>query len=237
MSNTIYEESLCVDKSFTSTSTSYRFIHTTSSNFYNDSSLVPIFCNRTSADLGVCKLSSASHNLDYGNLKLKDSSMVKDPVTINAPLLSLNQEPSKKLSIISCYRIEMHPTNPCTKYDFKFLNSKNLNLYKSMYHKRISLERQKKVDFMYYLSRRYNFVPVTEKIFTFLHGKDILAMSMVSKTWHNAVKNSPSAIRKKKSYVTYLRSEKENHGHAERRRLCLPSRRVFGDITNIMRFR
>jgi len=198
--------------------------------------LVSIFCNRTSTNLDVHKLSSTTHNLDYCNLKLKDSSKVKDSVTICSPLLSLNQEPSKKLSIISCYRIQMHHINPCAKYDLKFSKSKNLNLYKSIYHKRISLEGQKKLDFMYYLSKRYNFVPVTEKIFSLLHGKDILAMSMVSKTWHNALKNSPSAKRKKKSYLAYMRSEKENHGQAERRRLCLPSRRVFGDITNIMRF-
>ncbi|CAI6356775.1 unnamed protein product [Macrosiphum euphorbiae] len=236
MFNTVYEESLCVNKSFKSTSTSYRFIHTTSSNFYNDSSLVPIFCNRTSTDLGARQLASATHNLDYGVFKLKDSSKLKDPVTICDPLLSLNQEPSKKLSTLSCFQIQMHQTTPCTKYDLKFLNSKNRYLFNNIYHKRISLEGLKKVDFMYYSSKRYNFAPVTEKIFSFLHGKDILAMSMVSKTWHNAVKYSPSAKKKKKSYVTFMRSEKENHGHAERRRLCLPSRRVLGDISNIMRF-
>ncbi|XP_060857558.1 uncharacterized protein LOC132935118 [Metopolophium dirhodum] len=236
MSKTVYEESLCVNKSFTSTSTSYRFIHTTSSNFYNDSSLVPIFCNRTSTDVGARKLPSTTHNLDYGVFKLKESSKVKDPVTNCDPLLFLNQEPSKKLSTFSCFQIQMHQTNPCNKYDFKFLNTKNLNLFNSIYHKRISLEGLKKVDFMYYLSKRYNFAPVTEKIFSFFHGKDILAMSMVSKTWHNAVKYSPSAKKKKKSYVKFMRSEKENHGHVERRRLCLPSRRVFGDISNIMRF-
>lgn len=236
MSNTIHEEFLSVDKSFSSTTTSYRFIHTTSSNFYNDSSLVPIFCNRTSTDLGIRKLFSTTHNLDYDVFKLKDSSKVKDPVAISAPLLSLNQESSKKISMISCFQMQMHQRNLCTKCDLKFSNSKNLNSYKSIYHKRISLENQKKVDFMYYLSKRYNFVPVTEKIFSFLHGKDILAMSMVSKTWHNAIKYSPSAKRKAKSYVSYMRSEKENHGHVERRRLYLPSRRVFGDITNIMRF-
>jgi len=198
--------------------------------------LVPIFCNRSSTDLGVRKLPSTSHNLDYSVFKLKDSSKVKDQVAICDSLLSLNQEPSKKLSILSCFQIQMHRTNPCTKYDLKFLNSKNLNLFKSSYHKRISLEGKKKVDFMHYLSKRYNFAPVTEKIFSFLHGKDILAMSMVSKTWLNAVKYSPTAKRKKKSYITYMRSDKENHGHIERRRLCLPSRRVFGDISNIMRF-
>ncbi|XP_016656487.1 uncharacterized protein LOC107882542 [Acyrthosiphon pisum] len=197
MSKTVYEESLCVNKSFTSTSTSYRFIHTTSSNFYNDSSLVPIFSKRTSIDLGARRLPSTTHNLDYGVFKLKDSSKVKDPVSNCDSILSLNQEPSKKLSTLSCFQIQMHQTNTCIKYDFKFLNSKNLNLFNSIYHKRISLEGLKKVDFMYYLSKRYNFAPVTEKVFSFLHGKDILAMSMVSKTWRNAVKHSPSGKRKK----------------------------------------
>ncbi|XP_025202180.1 uncharacterized protein LOC112599478 [Melanaphis sacchari] len=236
MSNTIYEESLCVDKSFISTSTSYRFIHTTSSKFYNDSSLVPIFCNRSSTNLGVRKVSSSIHKLDYGVFKLKDSSNVKDPVAFCAPLISLNQEPSKKLSLISCFRMQMNQSNSYPKYDFKFSKSKNLNLYKSIYHKRINLEGQIKVDFMYYLSKRYNFVPVTEKIFSFMYGKDILAMSMVSKAWHNAIKYSPSAKQKKKMYVTYMQSEKENHGHVEQRRFYLKSRRVLSDISNIMRF-
>lgn len=236
MSSTVYEESLCVNKSFTFTSTPYRFTHTTSSNFYNDSSLVPIFFNPISRDLGTRKLPSTTHNLDYSVFKLKNSSKVKNLVANGDPLLSLNQEPSKKLSTHSCFQIQMQQTNPCTKYDFKFSNTKNLNLFNSIYHKRINLEGKKKVDFMYYLSKLYNFAPVTEKIFSFLHGKDILAMSMVSKTWHNAIKYSPSAKRKKKLYVAYMQSEKENHGHVERRRLCLPSRRVFGDISNIMHF-
>ncbi|XP_050062897.1 uncharacterized protein LOC114128756 [Aphis gossypii] len=235
MSNTVYEESLYVDKSFISTSTSYRFIHTTSSKFYNDSSLMPIFCNRSSTDLGVHKLSSTIHSLDYDVFKPKDSSNVKDPVSIRAPLLSLNQEPSKKLNIISCFRMQMNHSNTYPKYDFKFSKSKNVNLYKNIYHRRINLEGLKKVDYMYYLSKRYNFVPVTEKIFSFIYGKDILAMSMVSKAWNNAVKYSPSAKRKKKLYITYMQAEKENHGHVEQRRFCLQNRRVFGDISNIMR--
>ncbi|XP_026819926.1 uncharacterized protein LOC113558630 [Rhopalosiphum maidis] len=236
MANTIYEESLCVDKSFISTSTSYRFIHTTNSKCYNDSSLMPTFCNHSSTDLGVRKLSSTIHNLDYGVFKLKNRSNVKDPVPICAPLLSLNQESSTKLSIISCFRMQMNQSNTYSKFNFKFSKSKNLNLYKSIHRKRLNLEGQKKVDFMYYLSKRYNFVPVTEKIFSFMNGKDILAMSMVSKAWNSAVKYSPSAKRKKKLFVTYMRSEKENHGHVERRRLCLQNRRVFGDITNIISF-
>jgi len=126
MSNTIYEEFLSVEKSFTSTSTSYRFIHTTSSNFYNDSSLVPIFCNRTSTDLDVRKLSSTTHNLGHGVSKLRNSSKVKDTVAIRVPLLSLNQESSKKRSLISSFRMQKHQTNLCTKCDFKFLNTKNL---------------------------------------------------------------------------------------------------------------
>jgi len=109
-------------------------------------------------------------------------------------------------------------------------------LFKNTYHKRINLDGQKKVDFMYYLSKRYNFVPVTEKIFSYLYGKDIIAMSMVSKPWHNAVKYSPSAKKKRQSYVTYLQSEKENCGHVQQRHVCLPSRRAFADISNIMCF-
>lgn len=60
----------------------------------------------------------------------------------------------------------------------------------SVYRTRISLEGQEKIDFMYLLTICDNFLPVVEKIFSFLSFRDISSMIYVSKIWQNAVLNS-----------------------------------------------
>lgn len=118
----------------------------------------------------------------------------------------------------------------------QILSSKNLISQKIVYHKRINLEGRRKIDFMYYLAKRHNFFPVTEKIFSFLHGKDIVTMSMVSKIWRNVVKHSPLAKRKKGSYLKYMESVKENIGYCKIKHSSHSSKRILADVTNIMQF-
>lgn len=173
-------------------------------------------------------------DLDIG--KLKNVTIAKDSAvsfTSSPP-----QKLSKKLNISSDMGIQMSHTNSHSKSDgFQVLNSQKSNLNTSFNYNHIGLEGQESVDFMCYLTELNHFVPVSEKIFSLLYGKDIFTMSMVSKTWRNAVKNSPLAKRKKSSYLKMLISVKENHGHSKQcltRNRSRPCRRPLEDISNIM---
>lgn len=192
-------------------------------------------------DLGVLQLFSTTNNLtlDFTTGEPNNITNAKDSALLTSlPNFSF-QESQKKLKLISdihsSLKMRMSRINKCLKKDAcQLINSKNSNLQKIVYHKRINLEGQKKVDFMYYLAKRHNFVPVTEKIFSFLYGKDIVTMTMVSKIWHNVVEYSPIAKRKKKSYLKYIESVKENIGYFKKKHSSLSSRRIFGDIGNII---
>jgi len=195
---------------------------------------VSISINHTSTELDVHKLSSTipSFTLDNSvyNLKQKNTIAEKDLGVISTSLLSTNKELSAKSNAFSDMRIRIY-THP--KYDVCLsLKNKNFRSHKQFYNKRIFLEGLNKVDFMYYLTKRHNFVPVTEKIFSFLHGKDIESMSKVSRIWRSAVKHSPLARKKQK---LYLISVKENHGHVHSQLTCssFSNRIALADISNV----
>lgn len=172
-------------------------------------------------------------NTGVNNSKIMFTSM---PSTI--------RDTSTKINIFSDMQLKKYQKNEnYKKRTCKFFKSKNNTLYKSIYHKRINLEGQRKVDFMYYLAKRHNFFSVTEKIFSYLYGKDIITMSLVSKIWFNTVKYSPTAKLMKESFLLYMESNKENHEciqnqgrlvHLAQNHSFFMSRRYLSDIGNIM---
>lgn len=184
------------------------------------------------------KLSFSTQNyaLDFGIGKQKNATITKDNAVIFTS--SSPQKSSNKLNIFSGIQIQMRQLSSLSKSDgFQVLNSNNSNLNECFNYNHIGLEGQKNVDFMCYLTKLNHFVPVSEKIFSFLYGKDIFTMSMVSKTWRSAVNNSPLAKRKKSTFLKKIVSIKENHGYSEQnvaRNRSRPCRRPLEDISNVM---
>jgi len=108
--------------------------------------------------------------------------------------------------------------------------TKKLKLYSNLER---SLEGREKVDLMYFLSVRYHFQPVIEKILSFLSGSDIMSMTMVSKIWCTAIENSPIAQKKKQKY---FKLSKENRcGYVGRDRSAFNNKGCLANISNVMR--
>lgn len=207
-------------------------VFTKSLSKHNQSSEMSISLNHTLTDISVIQLPSTTHNLsiNYNVDKFKKITNTNNSSVIFTPSPTKSKKTSKKYYNYSDLRIRIYHISAYTKNEaYHVSNSKNSNSFRS---KLLDLEGLKKVDFMYYLAQRYKFVPVTEKIFSFLCGKDIIAMSNVSKVWHNAVEYSPSAKKKRRYYLKYMESEKENKECVRKIRSAFSNRRILADISN-----
>uniref|UniRef100_A0A2S2PWS7 F-box domain-containing protein n=1 Tax=Sipha flava TaxID=143950 RepID=A0A2S2PWS7_9HEMI len=249
MADNTYRKSFCVGnyESFFTTSTSCK---TKNDSFYNNTLIYHSTSNNLSSgetisfdqslDLGVLQLFSTTNSLtfDYTTGKLNDTTTSEDSIVLTSLPCTFqeSQKKSKKISDLHSHlQMQISRINTSLKNNaHQHLKSKNSNLQKMVYHKRINLEGQKKVDFMYYLAKRHHFFPVTEKIFSFLYGKDIVKISSVSKVWYNVVKYSPLAKKKKESYLKYMESVKENIGYFKILHSSRSNRRILADIGNIV---
>lgn len=199
---------------------------------------VSVSFNHSSSDLNILQNTSNAQlymvnkfTLNNNRRKLEDITNITDS---DAYCLSTYQEyfSSKKIKLSQDIQLN-YQINKCPKYDNStFLRRKNVTP-QNINHERMSIEGQNNVDIIYFLAKRYSFELVTEKIFSFLSGGDIISMSMVSKIWLNAVKNSPVAQYKKQMY---LKLSKENRdGHNGRKCTVLNNKGYLANISNIMR--
>lgn len=123
----------------------------------------------------------------------------------------------------------------CDENCFKNNEKYNQHSYNyNFYTKRKSLEGKKSLDFMSYLGKRYNFILVIDKIFSFLDGKDLTAMSKVSQSWRRIIKYSSSAKIKQEHYLTYMQLEKENIGQQRSPVRRPKNKRTLTDVTNVI---
>lgn len=201
----------------------------------NQSQSSKVIClNSTPADLQLS--SNTYHFTSDNNRNKRKRTDVMNSNTIYTSISSINQDTSIQFNVFSDLRLKMCQLNGYSNTNTRqFFKSKNSVSHKNVYYKRINLEGQMKVDFMYYLAKRHNFVPATEKIFSFLYGKDIITMSMVSKIWHYTVKYSPTAKSKKQYYLLHKESVKENHECTGQKRSSLMSK-TLADIGNITHY-
>jgi hypothetical protein len=203
----------------------------------NQISEINISFDHTSSDLNVFQLSSPTYNftLDSNSSENKFVDISnKTDYKSNFSSISTHQEysPTKKFKLFSDTRLRFH--NTCYEdNENTFLKRKNVIPRKNINHERTSVEGRENIDIMYFLSERHHFEPVTEKIFSFLSGNDIVSMSMVSKIWCNAVKNSPMAQKKKRMY---FKLSKENRGgYNGRDRSTIHNKGCLANISNVMR--
>lgn len=251
MADISVKESPCYNKykSLISTSTPHKSINdsgynTPSSTLSNVSSNltqiseVSISFDHTSSDMGIFQLSSPTHNFtqdsNSSENKLDDITNKTDS-KVNFSSVSTHQEysPTKKLKLLSDTQLRFHINTCYEDNENTFLKRKNFPSRKYFNHERTSVEGRENIDIMYFLAERHHFEPVTEKIFSFLSGSDIVSMSMVSKIWCNAVKNSPMAQKKKR---IYFKLSKENRGGYDGRdRSALNNKGYLANISNVMR--
>lgn len=255
MADISVKESPCYNKykSFISTSTPHKSIddsgyNTTSSTLSNVSSNltqiseVSISFDHTSSDLDIFHLSPPTHNftLDSNSSKNKLDDITnktdsKASSKNNFSSISTYQEysPTKKLKSYSDTRLRFHINTCYEDNENTFLKRKNFTPRENVNHERTSVDGRENVDIMYFLAERHHFEPVTEKIFSFLSGSDIVSMSMVSKIWCNAVKNSPMAQKKKRMY---FKLSKENRGGYDGQdRSAFHNKGYLANISNVMR--
>lgn len=235
-------------KSLITTSTPYRSINdsgyntpnsTLSSNASSNLNLiseVSLSFNHTSPGL---QLSSNTHRfpLDRSRRKLEDITnyAITDSDVNILPSSTREEElsPSKKFKPSRDIRLHCRINNFPKDNDRRFLKRKTVTSHQNVNHERISVEGRENVDFMYFLSERHHFEPVTEKIFSFLSGSDVISMSMVSRIWCNAVQKSPMAQKKK---LMYLKLSKENRNRCDGRdRSTLVNKGCLANISNVMR--
>lgn len=232
------------------TSTPYKSIH--DSGYYTPSSTissassnlhqiseVSISFNHSPSDPDIdLQLSSAVHNLtqNCNENTLGDISNTVDSHNYfyTSPYVRQELSPSKKFKLSSDLRLRFRTINKSLKdNDSLFLKRKSPIPTKTNIHERNSLEGREKVDFIFFLSERHHFELVTEKIFSFLSGSDIISISMVSKTWCNAVENSQIAQKKKR---TYFKLSKENRcDYDGRDRSAFHNKGYLTNISNVMR--
>lgn len=172
---------------------------------------------------------SRSFNQDHSRSKLEDITNRPSSNVGNTPSNTRQEmSPTKQLKLSSELRLYFKSND-----DDGLLRRKNVPVQKSINHKRISVDGREKIDIMYFLVERHHFEPVAEKIFSFLSGSDIISMSMVSKVWCKAVKNSPMAQKKK---GTYFKLSKENRDLFNGRdRSSYPNKGCLANISNVMR--
>jgi len=198
---------------------------------------VSISFNHTSSDLEILQLSSNTHNftLDHSRRKLENITNTI-AVDVNISPSSVNEEehsPSKKFKLSPDRRLPYHVKNCPKDDDSQFLNRKAIVTLKNVNHERISVEGRENVDFMYFLAERHHFEPVTEKIFSFLSGSDIISMSMVSKIWCNAVQKSPTAQKKKRIYFKLSKENRSRYNGCDRSTFI--NKGCLANIGNVMR--
>lgn len=188
-----------------------------------------------SSDICLLQLSSNTHNfsMNHNVSKLEDVIYATNSTSnISSSFTEEELSPTKKFKLSSDMRLRYRLNNPHKDNENEFLKRKN-PLPKSVNHERICLEDREKVDIMYFLAERHHFEPVTEKIFSFLSGSDIVSMSMVSKIWLNAVENSPMAQKKKR---LYFKLSKENRSEYDgKNRSVFHNKGCLANIGNVMR--
>ncbi|XP_015367202.1 PREDICTED: F-box only protein 5-like [Diuraphis noxia] len=225
MADISLKESPYYNKSLVITSTPYKSIDDSGYNTpsYNVSSNlsqiseVSISFDHTPSDIDSLQLSSPT--LDKNHRKLED-------------ITNTVESPTKKFKLCSDAQFSVRLNDSSNNDDSQFLKRKNYILPKNVNYERNSIEGREKVDIMYFLSERYHFQPVIEKILSFLSGSDILSMSMVSKIWSTAVENSPIAQKKKQKY---FKLSKENRcGHVGRDRSAFNNKGCLANISNVM---
>lgn len=194
---------------------------------------VSISFDQSSSNLDVLRLSTTSHNHVSNYCKLDDITNTTNSFVNCIPSTTRNAlSPTKKCKISCDLRMHFHINKYTKDDDGQFLRRKNSSP-KTITHERISMDGREKVDIMYYLVERHRFEPVTEKIFSYLSGSDIISMSMVSKVWCNAVQNSRMAQLKK---LLYFKLSKENRfGCSGRDRSAYPNKGCLANIGNVMR--
>lgn len=197
---------------------------------------VSITFDHTPSEISSLQLPSNIYNftIDRSVRKLEDiTNATNSNVIFSTPPTYQELSPSKKLKLCTDlqmrFRVNSYPKND----ENQFLRRKNSTTHKSINHERISLEDREKVDIMYFLAERHHFEPVIEKIFSYLLGSDILSMSMVSKIWCNAVKNSTTAQKKIKLY--FKLSKENRNGYDGRDRSLFHNKGCLANIGNVMR--
>lgn len=196
---------------------------------------VSISFNHTPSDHhGMLQVSPAKHNFTFDHCKLEDITNTADSDIHFLPPTYEELSPSKKFKFSSDMRMRFHINRCPNDEDSQFLKRKNFTVHKhEINHERICVEGRENVDIMYFLSEKHHFEPVIEKIFSFLSDSDIISMSMVSKTWCSAVKNSLTAQKKKKMY---FKLSKENRGGYDGRdRSNFHNKGCLANIVNVMR--
>lgn len=216
------------DSGYNSSST----LSTVSSNLSQISEVSITFNDRTPSNRERHQVSATtlSFSLDHRRSKLEDITNRSDSnVSISPSTTRQEISPTKQLKLSSDLRLYFKSNDD----DGLLLRRKNVPAQKSVHHERVSVDGREKIDIMYFLAERHHFEPVTEKIFSFLSGSDIISMSMVSKVWCKAVKNSPMALKKKRSY---FRLSKENRDLFNGRdRSSYPNKGCLANISNVMR--
>lgn len=207
---------------------------TLSSNLSQISEVSISFDHTPSDHNGMLQMSPATHSFSFNHCKLEDITNTTDSEIHFSPPTYQELSPSKKFKFSSDMRMRFRINRHSNDEDSQFLKRKNLPLFKNeMNHERISVEGRDNVDIMYFLSKKHNFEPVVEKIFSFLSGSDIISMSMVSKTWCSAVENSFTAQKKKRMY---FKLSKENRGEYDGRdRSAFHNKGYLANIVNVMR--
>ncbi|VVC41097.1 F-box domain [Cinara cedri] len=207
---------------------------TLSSNLSHISEISISFDHTPSDHHGMLQVSSATQNFTDDHCKLEDITNTTDSGIHFSPPTYEELSPSKKFKFSSDMRMRFRINRSPNDEDSQFLKRKNLTLDQNeINHERISVEGRENLDIMYFLAERNNFEPVTEKIFSFLSGSDIISMSMVSKTWCGAVKNSLIAQKKKRMY---FKLSKENRGSFDcRDRSAFYNKGCLANIANVMR--
>lgn len=205
-----------------------------SSNLGQISEVSISFDHTSSSDLQLSSNTTHKFTLENISSKLEDiTNKTNSDASYSQSSTCDELSPSKKFKLSPDMRLRYH-INKCPKDDdSQFLKRKNFTPYQNINQKRTSLEGRENVDIMYFLAERHHFEPVTEKIFSFLSGSDIISMSMVSKVWCNAVQNSPIAQKQKR---IYFKLSKENRSRYDGRdRSIFNNKGYLANIGNVMR--
>ncbi|CAH1721284.1 F-box only protein 5-like [Aphis gossypii] len=229
MADVSLKESPCYN-SLVTTSTPYKSINDSGydtpssiSSSLSQISEVSYSFDHTPSDIDSLQLSSPIH--DFSLIKKNDRKL--EDITNKV------ESPTKKLKLCSDSQLGFRLHETSNNDDSQFLKRKNLIPSRNVNHERISIEGREKVDLMYFLSERYHFQPVIEKILSFLSGSDIMSMCMVSKVWCTAIENSPIAQKKKQKY---FKLSKENRcGYDGRDRSAFNNKGCLANISNFMR--
>lgn len=222
------KESPCYEKckSFLITSTPYKSVNdsgyntpcsalTNTSSNLSHISKASIVLDHTSPDSSILQLSSNTPILPKEAIEKKSNGVSKTKSKKCCPqsqFTCVENSPSKKFKLSSDLRLRFHLNN-CCENDENIRKKKNLRSPNYINFDRIPLEGREKIDIMYFLGERHHFLPVIEKICSYLSDTDIISVSMVSKIWNNAIKYSPSAQKKKKLYFKLSKENRENEGH------------------------